>query len=277
VALLHVEGIARAFRFESVRERASTLIDEAAERRGLSREELADRIVPRLDVDVDGRLGKDDKAIVARQIERLEHAMASERVWSARDMTQFVCEHPLMRQLARKLVWCVEVGGARKLVRVCEDRSLEDADDHAVALAPDARVSIVHRLRMTDDEVARWSKIFAEYEIIQPFEQLGRAVHLRREDFGKGVVLAAGRANDLTRHGWSTDGESWVQSLAKAPQPTTNELTVVMTFKPGYEIGSKANAQTIEELELRDKDARVPWSRLGEVAYSELRREVERA
>ena len=54
VALMHLDGIATKLKFKGLQEKAKEKIAEVAESRGLSREELADRLVPDLDLDDDG-------------------------------------------------------------------------------------------------------------------------------------------------------------------------------------------------------------------------------
>src|SRR5262249_43824450 len=39
-------------------------------------------------------------------------------------------------------------------------------------------VGIVHPLELPDEERARWGEVFGDYELIPPFPQLGRRVHL---------------------------------------------------------------------------------------------------
>lgn len=54
IALMHLSGIANKVRFKGLQKKARERIDEIADARGLTREELADRLVPDLDLDEDG-------------------------------------------------------------------------------------------------------------------------------------------------------------------------------------------------------------------------------
>ncbi|CAN5246468.1 hypothetical protein BH09MYX1_BH09MYX1_66960 [soil metagenome] len=54
VALMHLDGIAQKLKFKGLQERAREKIAEVAESRGFTREELADRLVPDMDLDADG-------------------------------------------------------------------------------------------------------------------------------------------------------------------------------------------------------------------------------
>ena len=59
VALMHLHGVAQKVKFKGLQERARAKIDEIAEARGLSAEELADRLVPDLGLEEDGTLALD--------------------------------------------------------------------------------------------------------------------------------------------------------------------------------------------------------------------------
>ncbi|HEY1959088.1 MAG TPA: DUF4132 domain-containing protein [Polyangiaceae bacterium] len=59
VALMHLHGIAQKLKFKGLQEKAREKIDQIAEARGLSAEELADRLVPDLGLDDDGSLALD--------------------------------------------------------------------------------------------------------------------------------------------------------------------------------------------------------------------------
>jgi predicted DNA-binding WGR domain protein len=59
VALMHLHGIAQKLKFKGLQEKAREKIDQIAEARGLSADELADRLVPDLGLDDDGSLTLD--------------------------------------------------------------------------------------------------------------------------------------------------------------------------------------------------------------------------
>jgi hypothetical protein len=56
VALMHLHGIAQKLKFKGLQQKARDKIDEIAEARGLTAEELGDRLVPDLGLDDDGSL-----------------------------------------------------------------------------------------------------------------------------------------------------------------------------------------------------------------------------
>lgn len=59
VALIHLHGISLKLRFKALQDKARSKIEEIAEERGLTLDELADRLVPDLDLDERGQLTLD--------------------------------------------------------------------------------------------------------------------------------------------------------------------------------------------------------------------------
>lgn len=131
-------------------------------------------------------LTKELKTLAKSLGERLERRMIAGDAWSAEAFRAHVIGHPLLIEIARGLLFAA---GPRTLFRVAEDASLADDDDGAFALDPSAEVRIVHPLDVDRATLARWSERFAEYGIVQPFEQLGRAAFV--------VTVVEGRIAEL--------------------------------------------------------------------------------
>ncbi len=119
-----------------------------------------------------------------QQVLRLELAMCDRRRWRAADFRSYLVEHPLVVHLARRLVWGVydAQGALQTTFRVAEDRTLADVDDNQMTLDDNARVGLVHRLDLSDAQVARWGQVWSDYELVQPFEQLSRETFVLRDD-----------------------------------------------------------------------------------------------
>jgi hypothetical protein len=117
----------------------------------------------------------DLETLAKTQLWRLEHAMIAQRRWDAREHRALLVDHPLVGRVTRKLVWAVFAGDAIvKTFRVVEDGTLATDADEAVEIGEDARVGIPHPLVLADSIKQRWSTVLADYEIIQPFEQIAR-------------------------------------------------------------------------------------------------------
>ncbi|KJS63358.1 DUF4132 domain-containing protein [Streptomyces rubellomurinus] len=159
-------------------------------------------------------LKKDVRTVAADQIRRLEAAMVAQRGWTAAEFRELFVQHPLTWHLVRRLVWLADTPGgdavtATTAFRVAEDRTFADVADEAFALAEDATVRLAHPLHL-GEAVTAWSELFADYEILQPFPQLGRAVHhLTAEEAAanrlhrfEGCTVPVGRLLGLTKRGW---------------------------------------------------------------------------
>ncbi|GAA3965550.1 hypothetical protein GCM10023085_55080 [Actinomadura viridis] len=295
VALIHLNAIARKVKFTGLRHQARLAIAQAAKDRGLSSEQLADRLVPGLGLDAEGgmtldygprafRVGfdeqlkpyvmdgdgkrrkalpkpgvkddgelapaayrrfadlkKDVRTIAAEQIERLETAMVTGRRWTSQEFRAFFVDHPLIWHIARRVVW---LAGERPF-RIAEDRTFADADDEPFTLRDTDEVGIAHPL-LLGEALEAWGTVFADYEILQPFPQLGRTIHTLTDEERKEARLArfegrtvpVGKVLGLTRHGWERG----------APQDggVEHEITlrvgpdrwIVVDLTPGIAVGA---------------------------------------
>ncbi|MFE6362239.1 WGR and DUF4132 domain-containing protein [Streptomyces sp. NPDC057806] len=154
-------------------------------------------------------LKKDVRTVAADQVRRLEAAMVSQRSWTAGEFRDLFVAHPLVWHLVRRLVWLGAADGKVTAFRVAEDRTFADVEDDALTLPEEASVRLAHPLHL-GAELAAWSELFADYEILQPFPQLGRAVHALTEEEAadqrlarfEGATVPVGKLLGLTKRGW---------------------------------------------------------------------------
>ncbi|MGW6559740.1 WGR and DUF4132 domain-containing protein [Streptomyces hydrogenans] len=154
-------------------------------------------------------LKKEVRALAADQVRRLEAAMVDGRSWTGAEFRQLFVEHPLVRHLARRLVWSVARDGAATAFRIAEGRGCVDARGALVTVDDDATVTLPHPLRFPG-RTDVWSELLADHEIVQPFPQLRRQVHAatEREAAGarltrfEGVTVPVGRLLGLQKRGW---------------------------------------------------------------------------
>ncbi|NHZ63714.1 DUF4132 domain-containing protein [Massilia genomosp. 1] len=268
-ALMLLNGIAQKVKFKALQERAREKIAVIADARGLSVEELEDRLAPDLDLDEQGvllldfgprqfRVGfdqalkpwvrdsggtrlpdlpkpkktddpalaaaahkrytllkKDARTIAAQQVLRLEMAMCAQRRWQRQAFVDFLAHHRLLRHLVQRLVWGVySVAGDTLLAcfRVAPDGTFTTANDDPVDLPPDdaGKIGIVHALDLPAADADAFARLFADYELLQPFAQIGRDTHrLGEAEAGRealarwdGKVLESGRVMGLVNKGW---------------------------------------------------------------------------
>jgi len=122
-------------------------------------------------------LKKQISEVAKIQAVRLEQAMVTGRRWATTDFDTLLVHHPLMTNIVRLIVWgAFDKGG--KLIetfRVTEDLSLADSSDDTYELTEDAAtVGVVHPLQLTEAQRGAWGEVLSDYEIVPPFEQIGR-------------------------------------------------------------------------------------------------------
>jgi hypothetical protein len=178
-------------------------------------------------------LKKDVRTLAADQIMRLERAMVAGRRWSHEDFARYFSGHPLLWHVVRRLVWGVYDAGDQLVgsFRLAEDRTLADADDDTYTPPEGTTVGVAHPLHL-GDALAPWAEVFADYEILQPFPQLGRPVLAMSDEeraaltltrFGK-VTVSVSRVLGLTKRGWERS----------APQDGGVEAGVVKPLPGGW-------------------------------------------
>ncbi|MFF8018609.1 DUF4132 domain-containing protein [Streptomyces sp. NPDC007929] len=230
VALTHLHAIAQRVRFTGLKQRAEEKIGEVAGELGLTRDQLADRLVPDLGLGPDGTtvidygprrftvgfdealrpyvldgdgtrrddlprpaaaddtglasaehkrfstLKKDVRTVAADRIKRLETAMVRGGTWTAAELHDLFARHPLMRHLARRLVWLSAHASGEVTFRVAGDGTFADRHGDAFDLPEEASVRVPHPMHLTGEALTAWQEVLAGHGIVQPFPQLGRPV-----------------------------------------------------------------------------------------------------
>ncbi len=217
---------------------------------------------------------------------RLEQDMIGGRRWSAPTWTKLLRDHPLLVSFTRRLLWAIyDDDRLRVAFRTAEDQSLVGLDDAEVHLPEDARIGLVHPLHLDDTSRAAWATHFADYEIIQPFPQLGRALHhvapgeeqetwtarFAETTFKSGVLRDV-----LVRKGWERDPafhrRFYERTFAR------DGVVAIATMSPGVSAGAASYEvadQTIPMIEFRKRTARgksrtpMALSEVPPVAFSE--------
>jgi hypothetical protein len=342
VALMFLHGVSQKVKFKGLQEKARQKVAAIAASRGLTPEELADRLVPDLGLDDRGSLSldfgartftvgfdealkpfvrdangkvladlpkpnksddsekaaaavaawktlkKDAKEVASGQITRFELAMCSQARWRASDFKTLIVGHPLVGNLARRLVFGVFEGPKLTTTfRVSEDRSLANEEDAQISIGLDARVGIVHRLDLDEALLTRWGQIFADYVILQPFDQLGRQVYTPTKEEQtsdailrmKGVSVKTGKVLGLEHRGWhkgEPQDAGWIYWMVK---PLPGQFKATLGLDGGICVGYMEGTPPEQKLEgvhiegTGRKKAKI--SQLSPIAFSELVRDVE--
>ncbi|MFB4319170.1 DUF4132 domain-containing protein [Actinomadura sp. 21ATH] len=190
-------------------------------------------------------LKKDVRTVAAGQVTRLEAAMVGQRRWTAAEFGTYFAGHPLIVHIARRLVWLADHAGTTTAFRIAEDRTYADVHDEPYDLPAAAEVRIAHPVQLDAATLAAWGEVFADYEILQPFPQLGRTVHVltgeeraagRLERF-EGITVPSGAVVRLERHGWERGAPGDGGSQGWTSRPVPGGLFVVVDLDPGISIG----------------------------------------
>ncbi|WP_405683105.1 DUF4132 domain-containing protein [Streptomyces sp. NBC_00057] len=232
-------------------------------------------------------LKKDVRTVASDQVRRLEAAMVTQRSWTTAEFRELFLHHPLLWHLVRRLVWLSETDGVTTAFRVAEDRTLANVEDDPFEPADGAAVRIAHPLAL-GEELGDWSEVFADYEILQPFAQLGRAVfRLSDEEAGghrltrfEGLKVPTGKVLGLQRRGWErgvpqdAGVERWISKRL------ADNVYLVIGLDTGIAVGvvDMFPDQTLEKVWLDDQPTDhhplhtypLRFSGLDPVAVSEL-------
>lgn len=206
-ALLLVDQISRRFKYRQVKRAAEEAMLHAAEELGISQEELEDRIVP------DTLPAKRQlKAVRDAQKLRLTQTFLSGRAWQADRWKALFAEKPVMHPFAVGLIWGVYAGDTlQETFRYMEDGTFNTMEGEAFAFPETGIIRLVHPLELSGEERAAWETQLADYEILQPIDQLSRPVYRPTEEeligteltrFRGKTVNALSLAGKLTGQGW---------------------------------------------------------------------------
>jgi len=344
VALMHLHGISQKLKYKGLRTKAGEKIEEIADARGLTKLELADRLVPDCGLDPDGSrvldfgprsfkvgfseylapfvvdgsgkarkslpkpnqsddaakakeaaavwkaIKKDVRTVAKTQIFRLEHAMCAERRWDVGVFRAFIVDHPLMINLVRRLVWGVYTEGRlTQTFRVAEDRTFADREDDSVTLAADAVLGVPHALELDEAETRAWGEVLADYELIQPFAQLGRDTYapepsergLAKLEVVQGKTVPWGKVVGLDKRGWNRGYPEDAGIIWEYSKPV-GDYTAELELKSGLYAGALTESpdQELGAVTLRRRGAAynargATVGELSAVAYSELVRDLQ--
>ncbi len=153
-------------------------------------------------------------------------------------------------------------------------------------LPKDAIIGLVHRLDMDDKTLAAWGDHLGNYQILQPFDQLGRALHAITADEKKsdtlartkGVKVKTGKVLGLEVRGWRKgppQDAGWVWEMNKRIGDV--ELTLplggglCMGWHEGTPSEQELGAVSIEKV----GGGKATFGQLSPVVFSELVRELE--
>lgn len=119
------------------------------------------------------------RQVFDEQNARFERAMMVGRQWKTERWHEFVGQHPVLGHIARRLLWKIEdkKGGLVAVVLPDATGSFMNLDFDEVEPAKDNFLSLVHPCELTAEERDDWVEQLADFEVIQPFDQLERPIY----------------------------------------------------------------------------------------------------
>jgi hypothetical protein len=230
-------------------------------------------------------LKADAESVAQALLRRFEGAMVRRRTWSAESFRAYVVGHPLVTHVARRLVWSGPGPDEASTFRVAEDGSFANENDAEYTLPSDAVVALPHPLALGKDAVTSWSRILADYGVVQPFDQLARATFAPSDEERGSQKLErfAGRKSKAGPLMGSLDSRGWIKwaeetSLSSAGKTVHTkrgkEGTVSLTFSPGIDF-SAVSTSPEQVFHAPTLIGVASWGELDEIDFSELVRDLE--
>ncbi|MEV5832110.1 DUF4132 domain-containing protein [Nocardia sp. NPDC052112] len=155
---------------------------------------------------------KSVKKFAADQIRRLERAMVTERRFTLDELRTLFIAHPVRINVTRRLIWATyRDDQVLDSFRIAEDNTFADADDAILDIAEDTIIGIAHPLHLGTESTGAWADVLADYELLQPFPQIGREVYQPDPELlasssariPANATVPVGRIHGLTNRGWN--------------------------------------------------------------------------
>ena len=186
--------------------------------------------------------------------------------------------------------------------RLAEDGTATTADD-AIFVLPDApaalggnqaiRIGVPHTLRISESDKHAFGQVFADYELLQPFDQLSRDTHALTEAERQSLALtrwenktvAPGKVLGLLNRGWwrgraQDGGGIWYFS-----KPVAAGRVIELGLNPGFTVGMMGEPEDQQLCgvnfgvlgrwaDMSQSDHRT-FAELGDIGASELIRDLD--
>jgi hypothetical protein len=184
-------------------------------------------------------------------------------------------------------------GQLQACFRVAEDGSFTDANDDPIDLPEGeaVRIGVPHALELSAADAAAFGQVLADYELLQPFAQIGRDTYTLQADEHptdkllrwKGAKVPTGRVLGLVNKGWRRGMAQDGGGIWYFTKPLANGKVIELLLDPGIIVGmvNEYPEQELGEVQfgspggwggMQQAD---PLSGLDPIAASELIRDLE--
>lgn len=157
---------------------------------------------------------KQIKTVIESQKNRLEYVLMCDRKWTAEAWKKLFVKNPVMHCFAIGLIWGIyECGELKESFRYMDDGSFTNIDEDEFEIPENVEIGLVHPIELTDEQRASWAEQLSDYEITQPFSQIGRPFYKPDESelYQAGISRFEGKEvsdytlrGKLTKMGWET-------------------------------------------------------------------------
>lgn len=208
------------------------------------------------------------------QSQRLEQALVTGRAWKRADWDEHLAGHPVMKHLVRRFVWAQ---GDKTFI--VDEQGAPMGVDLAKTEIGNENLSLAHPLAMDEKTRAAWGTVLSDFQIIQPFLQMGRAVKRAAPEDDRDLLktfdhqpIEPGRLHGvLNRLGWikAPPEDMMVRHFYK--RFTGHGVTGVIEIRPGlYVAGRDEEPQTPEEAFFTSVAATTPFSHEDRIAIAKV-------
>lgn len=206
------------------------------------------------------------RAVAARAGKRLERAMCDARPLSGA-MVEAMITHPVLLRVAQGVVWQDEAG---LRFRIAEDGTAATIEDEARPL-PSGAFRVAHPVSMTPEERTAWRELLASYELMPPFLQLDRRVHVPTSAERAQQVLSsrffATRVHTLMGRGFALD---WGADQLEKALPDGHTVFVELAPRFDPRMSAREQGELDALVTVRRGEARRAFSVLEDAVLSEL-------
>jgi hypothetical protein len=158
------------------------------------------------------------KKILPTQRDRIEQFYLLQRNLKPHDWQTHYLDHPLVGQIARRLIW--QIGSGSNAVTMCYcDGQLIDAQDKPIKLNDDDMITLWHPINSSTDQIMAWRDWLERHQISQPFKQAHREVYLLTDaELSTEIYSNRFAAHILKQHQFASlcDARNWKYSLMGA-------------------------------------------------------------
>lgn len=181
------------------------------------------------------------RIVFDEQNERAERSMMTGRHWKAERWREHIGDHPILGHLARRLLWKIidKKGNTVEVVLPDAEGTFMNLDFDEITPDPKKHaLALVHPVELDEEDRLEWIEQLADFEIIQPFDQLERPVY-RIEDAEEALagMLNEQMSHDVIAHalemGWEKGDRTYRRLSSIKYTPTDAKSAIHITFS-GY-------------------------------------------